>query len=337
LLAYDANARDPLAAKNLLPNRPNRPRQWLLPFSVIAFSTCWNSRRHTTGDAALREIKTKLGFDLIELDRAAGMSPIQAIQKLLDSGEIRVSSLHDSCVLPARASATSPDCYKFSSVSATERERAVTQAFQAIDLAAQLNAPFVVLNLGNVDMSPITNRLIAMAKAGGYLSREYVRMKISAVRERERTAPQYLERVKHCLLRVIEYAVSRNIRIGLVARRDYEHIPTERELSELLEEMNSPHLGYWHDFGHCQVKENLGFIDHVEWLRAVGPRTLGCHVQDCIWPGREGQLPFTGGVDFEKLVPLLPVNCLLVWEVNPNKTADAIRQSVQMWKERFGE
>ena len=23
--------------------------------------------------------------------------------------------------------------------------------------------------------------------------------------------------------------------------------------------MNSPHLGYWHDFGHSQIKENLGF------------------------------------------------------------------------------
>jgi sugar phosphate isomerase/epimerase len=123
----------------------------------------------------------------------------------------------------------------------------------------------------------------------------------------------------------------------LEARRDYEQIPTERELAELLQEMNSPNLGYWHDFGHCQVKENLGFIDHAEWLDTVGPRAFGCHVQDCIWPAREGQLPFTGSVDFEKLVPLLPANCLFVWQMNPNKTADAIRQSVQMWKERFSE
>jgi sugar phosphate isomerase/epimerase len=162
-------------------------------------------------------------------------------------------------------------------------------------------------------------------------------MKISAVQEREKIALEYLERVKNCLVRVLDYAAAKNIRIGLEARRDHEQIPTERELAELLEEMNSPHLGYWHDFGHSQVKENLGFIDHAEWLRAVGPRTFGCHVQDCIWPAREGQLPFTGGVDFEKLVPLLPTNCLFVWEMNPNKTADAIRQSVQIWKERFGE
>jgi sugar phosphate isomerase/epimerase len=285
----------------------------------------------------LHEIKTKLGFDLVELDHGVPKSLMPGIQKMFDTGEIRFSSMHNFSLLPAEAPAASPDCYKFSAPSAEERERAVVQAFQAIDLAWQLNAPFVVLHLGKVNMPPITDRLIAMAKAGGYLSRKYVRVKINAVQEREKIASECLEQVKNCLRRVIDYAAQKNIRIGLEARRDYEQIPTERELAELLEEMNSPHLGYWHDFGHCQIKENLGFIDHAEWLQAIGSRAFGCHVQDCIWPAREGQLPFTGGVDFEKLVPLLPTNCLFVWEMNPNETADAIRRSVQMWKERFGE
>ena len=285
----------------------------------------------------LREIKTKLGFDLIELDHRVRTSMMPGIQKLFDAGEIRISSLHNFWPLAAEARAPSPDCYTFSATSAAERERAVTQASEAIDLAGQLNAPVVILHLGKVNIPPFTDRLIAMAKAGGYLSRTYVRMKISAVQERERVAPECLERVKDCLRRVIKHAAPKNVRIGLETGRDYEQIPTERELHEILEEMNSPYLGYWHDFGHSQVKENLGFINHSEWLQTVGPRALGCHVQDCIWPAREGQLPFAGGIDFEKLVPLLPTNCLFVWEMNPNATAEAIRQSVQMWKERFGE
>ena len=285
----------------------------------------------------LREIKTKLGFELIELDHGIRMPLMPGIQKMFDGGEIRFSSLDNFCLLPDEAAVASPACYKFSAASVEERERAVTQTFQAIDLAGQLNAPFVVLHLGEVTMPPITDRLIAMAKAGQYLSREYVRLKIKAVQERERHAPQYLQHVKDCLRRVIEYAGSKGVRLGIESRRAFEDIPTERELAELLDEMNSTQLGYWHDFGHSQIKENLGFIDHAEWLRAVGPRTFGCHVQDCIWPAREDQLPFTGAVDFEKLVPLLPTNCLFVWKMNPNRTADAIRQSVQMWKERFGE
>jgi len=334
LLAYGENARDPRRLKSLL---PSRHRQWLLLFSVIAFSTGWNSRRHTAGDAMLREIKTKLGFDLIELDHGIRMSLIPGIQKMFDTGEVRFSSLHNFCPLRAEATEASPDCYRFSAVSSKERELAVTHACQAIDLAGQLNAPFVILHLGQVNMPPITDRLIAMAKAGEYLSRNYVKLKIKVVQERERDSPQYLQHVKDCLRRVIEYAGSKGVRLGIESRRAYEEIPTERELGKLLGEMNSPQLGYWHDFGHSQIKENLGFVDHAEWLRAVGPRTFGCHVHDCIWPAREDQLPFTGGVDFEKLVPLLSTNCLFVWEMNPNKAADTIRQSVQMWKERFGE
>jgi sugar phosphate isomerase/epimerase len=105
----------------------------------------------------------------------------------------------------------------------------------------------------------------------------------------------------------------------------------------LLDELNSPQLGYWHDMGHIQIKENLGFVNHGEWLRQIGPRAFGCHLQDCKWPAQDHQAPFTGMVDLENLVPLLPANCLFVWEMGPRRTPDEIRQSVVRWKERFGE
>jgi sugar phosphate isomerase/epimerase len=285
----------------------------------------------------LREIKTELGFDLIELGHGIRLSLMPGIQKMFDAGEVRFTSLHNFCPLPVEVMTASPDCYKFSAAAFEERERAIKQTFQTIDFATRLNAPFVVLHLGRVNMPPITDQLIELAKIGKYLSRKYVRLKIGAVQRRERLAPAYLQRVKDCLCRIIEYAASKNVRIALESRRSYEEIPSERELPGLLDEMDSTQLGYWHDFGHSQIKENLGFIDHAEWLRLIGPRALGCHVQDCIWPAKDHEVPFTGAVDFEKLIPLLPINCLFVWEMSPNKAANAIRRSVQTWKERFGE
>src|SRR6201987_5682732 len=252
------------------------------------------------------------------------------------SGQVRFTSLHNFCPFPVEVMMASPDCYQFSAVSPEERERAVKQTIQTIDFAARLDAPFVVLHLGQVNMAPITDHLIALAANGAYLSRKYVRLKISAVQKRERIASTYLKRVKPCLRRIIEHAASKNVRLALESRRGYEEIPTERELPALLDELNSQQLAYWHDFGHSQIKENLRFIDHTEWLRSIGPRAFGCHVQDCVWPAKDHEPPFTGEVNFEKLVPLLPTNCLFVWEMSPNKTADAIRRSVQTWKERFG-
>jgi sugar phosphate isomerase/epimerase len=304
---------------------------------MISFSTCWNSGRHTAGDEMLREIKTELGFDSIELGHGIRLSLMPGIQKMFDSGQVRFSSLHNFCPLPVEVMVASPNCYEFSGVSPEERERAVRQTFQTIDFAERLSAPFVVLHLGQVKMQPITDRLIMMTKAGEYLSRGYVRAKLKAVETRERRAPVHLRRVKDCLDRIVEHAASKNVRIALESRRGYEEIPSERELPNLLDQLNSEQVGYWHDFGHSQIKENLGFIDHAEWLRAIGPRAFGCHVQDCVWPARDHEAPFTGGIDFDKLVPLLPTNCLFVWEMGPNKTADAIRQSVRIWKERFGE
>ena len=284
----------------------------------------------------LREI-IDLGFDQIELGHGIRLSLMPGIQKVFDAGQVRFSSLHNFCPLPVEVMMASPDCYQFSAVSSEERERAVKQTLQTIDFAVRLNAPFLVLHLGEVNMPSITDRLINMAKTGAYLSRKYVRLKIAAVQKRERIAPAYLQRVKDCLRHIIEHAASKNVRLALEGRRNYEEIPTERELPALLDELNSEQIGYWHDFGHSQIKHNLGFIDHLEWLHTVGPRAFGCHVQDCIWPAKDHEAPFTGGVNFEKLVPLLPTNCLFVWEMSPSKTANAIRQSVETWKERFGE
>ena len=285
----------------------------------------------------LREIKGEFGLDLIELGHGIRISLMPGIQKMFDAGEVRFSSLHNFCPLPVEVMVASPDCYKFSAVSSEERERAVKQTLQTIDFAARLGAPFVVLHLGAVKMQPITDPLIEMAKAGEYLSRKYVRLKLRAVHKRETNAATYLQRVKGCLRRVIDYAAAKNVRLGLENRRGYEEIPTERELPALLDEIDSPQIGYWHDFGHAQIKENLAFLDHAEWLRRIAPRTLGCHVQDCIWPAQDHQPPFAGDVDLEKLVPLLPSNCLFVWEMSPRKTAHEIRRSMQIWRQHFGE
>ena len=304
---------------------------------MIAFSTCWNSSRHSAGEAMLREIKNELGFDFIELGHGIRISLMPGIQKAFDAGEVRFSSLHNFCPLPVEVMSASPDCYTFSSSSAQERQRAIKQTLQTIDFAERLGAAFVVLHLGRVPIKPVTEPLITLAKGGQIYSRRYVRRKVEAVANREASAPAYLANVKECLKPIIEHAAAKNIRLGIEGRRGYEDIPSEREIPALLDELNSPQVGYWHDIGHLQIKENLRFVDHAEWLRAIGPRTLGCHVQDCIWPAQDHQPPFAGDADLEKLIPLLPPTCLFVWEMSPRKTADEIRRSVVLWREHFGQ
>lgn len=302
---------------------------------MIAFSTAWNSGRHTAGDEMLREIKGEFGLERIELGHGIRISLLPGIQKMFDAGEVIFSSLHNFCPLPVEVLHASPDCYQFSTPWGTEAERAVKQTFQTIEFAERLGAPFVVLHCGEVRMNPITDELIALVKSGKQFSRRYVRKKINAVKKREAAAPPHLRVVKESLKRIADYAAQKNVRLGVEGRRGYEEIPSEKELPALLDELNAPHVGYWHDFGHIQIKENLGFVDHEEWLREIGARAFGCHVQDCVWPAQDHQAPFAGSVALEKLVPLLPRDCLFVWEMSPRRSADEIRLSVARWKERF--
>jgi hypothetical protein len=58
---------------------------------MISFSTCWNSGRHTAGDEMLREIKTELGFDSIELGHGIRLSLMPGVQKMFDSGQARLA------------------------------------------------------------------------------------------------------------------------------------------------------------------------------------------------------------------------------------------------------
>jgi sugar phosphate isomerase/epimerase len=132
---------------------------------MIAFSTCWNSGRHTAGDAMLREIK-ELGFDYIELGHGIRLSLMPGIQEMFDAGEVRFSSLHNFCPLPVEVLGASPDCYQFSAAYPKERERAIKQTFQTIDFAARLGAPFVVLHLGEVPIGSVTDSLIDLVRNG---------------------------------------------------------------------------------------------------------------------------------------------------------------------------
>ena len=304
---------------------------------MISFSTCWNSGRHTNGEEMLREIKGELGFSQIELGHGTRISLMPGIQKMYEAGEVTFTSLHNFCPLPVEVMHASPDCYKFSAGTSRERERAIKQTCQTIDFAQRLGAPYVVLHCGSVPMNPITDELLALAKKGQLFSRDYVQRKLKAVQKREETAPWHLERVRECLKRVVDYATEKNIRLGVEGRRGYEEMPNESELPALLDELDSRFVGYWHDFGHIQIKENLGFLNHEEWLRQIGSRAFGCHLQDVIWPGQDHQPPFAGHVDLEKLVPLLPPTCLFVWEMSPRKTVEEIRRSVELWKARYRE
>ena len=69
---------------------------------------------------------------------------------------------------------------------------------------------------------------------------------------------------------IVDYASKKGVRIGVENREHYEAVPSEREFEDFLRVLDSPSVGYWHDFGHAQIKQNMALLDHADWLDHIG-------------------------------------------------------------------
>jgi len=299
-----------------------------------AFSTCWNSERHTRGDRMLAEI-WELGFRQVELGHGIRLSLIQGIADFLRDHDLTITSLHNFCPLPLEVFHASPDCLQCTSSDPSERNRAQRQTFATIDQAVSFGAQYVVLHLGFAPVRDETKRLSKLIHQGKIFGRTFVQAKLRALREREKA--DVYPRVRDWLVPVVEHAKQARLRLGIENRTEIATFPNEYEFKKLFDDFKEPVLGRWHDFGHAQIREHLTLHDHGERLQAAAPRLLGCHVHDVIYPDCDHRIPFTGTVPFKELLPMIPAHAPLVWELSPSTQADAIPAALQKWRELFHE
>jgi sugar phosphate isomerase/epimerase len=304
---------------------------------MLAFSTNWNVSRHHDGGAIVSEI-LEMGFNTIELGHGLSISQLQGIREAHAKGGFDVVSVHNFCPMPMEIPVDNPDCYEFTSHRPQERDRAIKLTHQTMETASEFGARFVVLHLGRIQsLRGITDGLLSELQVKGRADRSYCRSKLDAVLKRERSSAMYLQRVMTALEPLVEQAATRNLTLVIENRSDFEALPTERELLELMRRFDSPHLRYWHDFGHAQMRESLGLLDHAQWLREIAPYAVGAHLQDARWPDKDHLIPFDGEIPFDRLVPLLPSSIPYVLELSRNATTEAIEASITRWKSLFSQ
>jgi sugar phosphate isomerase/epimerase len=301
---------------------------------MLSFSTSWNSARDKPAREIIHEI-LDLGFDAIELGHGLTTTMVHDILELRKKTPFVVSSLHNFCPLPLEVMVDQPDCYEFTSLRRSDRERAVRLTLQTIDMAERFEAPVVVVHTGRIRGLKLTRRLRDLVEDGKFLSKEFARAKLEAVKSRESVDASYVRRALQCLAEILEYASRKGVRIGIENREHYEAVPSEREFEDFLRILNSPNAGYWHDFGHAQIKQNLALLDHEDWLGRIGHRAIGCHVHDVKWPFSDHCPPFTGDVKYAKLIPKLPKDCLFVFELRPRISREEIVTAAERWKKLF--
>jgi sugar phosphate isomerase/epimerase len=302
---------------------------------MLSFSTSWNARRRKRGEEIVREI-LELGFDTIELGHGLKAPVVQEILEARKTLSFRVSTLHNFCPLPPEVLVDNPDCYEFTSHRPADRERAVRLTRQTIDMAERFGAPIVVIHSGRIRTLNVSPPLQELVLAGKFLGKEYGRAKVEAVKKREALGEGYIRRALECLTEIADYASKKGIRLGLENREDYEAVPSEAEFANFLQRLDAANAGYWHDFGHAQIKHNMALLDHGEWLDRIGSRAIGCHLHDVKWPFEDHRAPFTGEIPFERLVSKLPKGTLFVFEMHPRVSREDIIAAAERWKKQFG-
>ena len=303
---------------------------------MIAFSTCWNSGRHTDGEAMIQEI-LDLGFDTIELSHGMNISLLAGALKAYEAGRFQVCGVHNYLPSPVEVMVDAPDCYEFTGKRKDERERAIKLTLTTLEFAEKFNAKYVVLHMGSIPMKRISRDLTKLVNCGALNSRKYVRLKHKLIGIREEKSPDLLPFAREALDQLAPRAREKNVVLAVESRSRYEDVPSEREMLALMREYaGSEFIGYWHDFGHVQLKDNLDLLDHREWLTSMRPYLVGGHLHDVIWPARDHRVPFAGSIDYRELMSNFTPEMPLVWELSPSQKSDDIRAALPRWIELYG-
>jgi sugar phosphate isomerase/epimerase len=276
----------------------------------VSLSTMWVKDRfsHMAGFAAKAK---ELGFTHIEAN--ASISP-QMLSELIEAA-VPISSIHSPCpsILSSRGIPIS--CLSLSSLDESERMEAVSFTKQTIDLAASVNARAVVLHMGEVpiDLS-LQDRLYKLCDERHTQTKEYKQAKEELVCQRISQAPPYLEAARISLQELSEYSRQKGIMLGLETRFHPHEIPNMEEMAELLNEIAESPVGYWHDVGHAEVQQRLGFSLHEEWLSRFGDSMVGIHLHDILGIS-DHQAPGKGDMNWEMVAKYLPPGIVKVCEI----------------------
>ncbi len=308
----------------------------------ISLSTNWNVSRHENGESLADEILS-LGFDALELgyhmteERAAG------VLRRVRSGAVSVDSVHAYCPVPIGAPHGYPELYLLASLDDDERAMAAILIGKTLAFAETMGARAVVLHAGRVFLKSFfgdlhTHTLVdTLADEGSVKAPRYQRLLTKALRRRAARVREYYDGFCLSMDSLLPKFEKAGVTLCLENLPSIEAFPDERELVMLKQRFDTPALAYWHDMGHGQVRENMGWIKHVETAHELLPFTRGIHIHDALPLTNDHLPPGKGMIDFSRFGFYASDRVIKVFEpspqVPPKDLQTALRHVRQAWEQ----
>jgi len=276
----------------------------------VSLSTMWVKGRfsHMAGFAAKAK---ELGFTHIEANASISL---QMLSELIEAA-VPISSIHSPCPAVLSSRGIPISSLSLSSLDESERMEAVSFTKKTISLAASVKARAVVLHMGEVPIDlNLQDRLYQLCDESHTQTKEYSQAKEELVYQRISQAPPYLDAARISLQELSEYSRQKGIMLGLETRFHPHEIPNMEEMAELLNEIAESLVGYWHDVGHAEVQQQLGFSLHEEWLSRFRDRMVGIHLHDVLGIS-DHHAPGKGDMNWEMVAKYLPPGIVKVCEI----------------------
>jgi sugar phosphate isomerase/epimerase len=301
---------------------------------IFSLTTRWNASRHETGEAMLDEILA-LGFDHVELGYDLRGHLVPGVESRVRSGAVKVDSLHAYCPLPPVVPVPGPEPFTLASPDPRIRASALHYLENTVRFAAEIGARVVVTHAGNVDMSPLSPKLIELVAQGNQYSEEYDKVRMKLLLTREKAVGRQLEHLRAGIGKLLPLLESTRRIVALEILPSWEAIPTELEMEKLVTHFNSPWLRCWHDMGHGQIRENLGLTSHARWVNRLRPILAGLHIHDVLPPVTDHLMPPLGTMDFTLFREAAQGDIVRVLEPGPSATAEEIVTGLRLIREAW--
>jgi sugar phosphate isomerase/epimerase len=301
----------------------------------FALTTRWNAGRHETGEAMIEEILA-LGFDRVELGYDLRGHLVPGTQAMIRSGRIKVDSLHAFCPLPAVVPHAHPEPFTLADPDPAVRATAVHYLENTIRFAGEVGARVVVAHAGNADMRPLSPKLIEMALAGRRYDDDYEKLRMKVIMAREKAAAGQIPHLYAGIERLLPLLTSTRCALALEILPSWEALPSETEMERLAAHFDSPWVRCWHDIGHGQIRENLGFTSHLRWVRRLRPWLAGFHIHDVEPPVMDHLMPPLGAIDFKSFREVAQDDIVRVLEPRPAAKPEEIVAGRKVLEKAWG-
>ena len=301
----------------------------------FSLSTHWNAARHAQGERLVEEILA-LGFRRIELGYDLRLELVPGVQAMVRRGAVQVDSVHNFCPVPMGATRGHPELWTLAARDERERESAIHHTTRTIQFAAEIGARVVVTHAGNVEMPMISPQLFDLCIAQQQYSPAYERLSLKLQEQRDRKAPRQFELLLRSLERLIPVLDATGVTLALENLPTWEAFPTEIEFEEIKRRLPTPRLRYWHDIGHGQIRQNIGFINHERWLERLQPHLAGMHVHDVLPPATDHVMPPRGQIDFSRFQRFATSDIVRVIEPSSRTPAAEVAEALTFLQRTWG-